>query len=53
MMNMGYIVRSTETLKKVAEPLKILSKRRNYYMVILLYSFLSLNSFAIKYIRDI
>lgn len=52
MMNIGYIIRSTEMLKKDEAPLNKLSKRQNCYMLKFRCSLEFLNPLAIKYIKE-
>jgi hypothetical protein len=51
-MNIGYIMRSTEMLKKDEAPLNKLSKRQNCYRLKFRCSLEFLNPFAIKYIKE-
>ncbi len=52
-MNIGYIIKSTERLKKVAIPFSKLIMRQNVSFVMFKYSLDFENPFAIKFIKDI
>ena len=52
-MNIGYMIRSTERLKKVANPLRELMMRQKDPLLMFKYSFEFLNPFAMKSIKDI